>query len=47
MSLQRGYQRYSILILDSIPVPFVFFLEGGYDVDALGVNVRVTLKEMM
>ena len=35
------------LILDSAPVPFVFFLEGGYDVDALGVNVRVTLEEMM
>jgi len=35
------------LILDSASVPFVFFLEGGYDVDALGVNVRVTLEEMM
>ena len=40
----RGMVR---LILDSASVPFVFFLEGGYDVDALGVNVRVTLEEMM
>ena len=35
------------LILDSADVPFVFFLEGGYDVNALGENVKVTLKEMI
>ncbi len=34
-------------ILDTADVPFVFFLEGGYDVDALGENVRVTLEEML
>ncbi len=34
-------------ILQSADVPFVFFLEGGYDVDALGTNVRVTLEEML
>jgi len=34
-------------ILDTKAVPFVFFLEGGYDVDALGENVRVTLEEML
>jgi len=34
-------------ILDSVDVPFVFFLEGGYDVEALGENVRVTLEEMI
>lgn len=34
-------------ILDSINVPCVFFLEGGYDVNALGENVRVTLEEMI
>ncbi len=34
-------------ILDVADVPYVFFLEGGYDVDALGQNVRVTLEEMM
>ncbi len=34
-------------ILQSADVPCVFFLEGGYDVDALGVNVRVTLEEML
>ena len=34
-------------ILDTADVPFVFFLEGGYDVEALGENVRVTLEEML
>ena len=34
-------------ILDTTDVPFVFFLEGGYDVNALGKNVRVTLEEML
>jgi len=34
-------------ILRSAAVPFVFFLEGGYDVDALGANVRATLEEML
>jgi len=34
-------------LLDSQDVPFVFFLEGGYDVDALGENVKVTLEEML
>ncbi len=34
-------------ILDRKDVPFVFFLEGGYDVEALGENVRVTLEEML
>ncbi|MEA1952810.1 MAG: histone deacetylase [Campylobacterota bacterium] len=34
-------------ILDSKNVPFIFFLEGGYDVNALGENVKVTLDEML
>jgi len=34
-------------ILDSRDVPFVFFLEGGYDVNALGENVKMTLEEML
>ncbi len=34
-------------ILDSADVPFVFFLEGGYNVNALGENVKVTLEEML
>ncbi|RLA69648.1 MAG: histone deacetylase [Epsilonproteobacteria bacterium] len=34
-------------ILDSVDVPFVFFLEGGYNVTALGENVKVTLEEML
>ncbi len=35
------------LILDSADIPFVFFLEGGYDVAALGKNVKVTVEEML
>ncbi len=34
-------------ILGTADVPFVFFLEGGYDVEALGQNVRVTIEELM
>ena len=34
-------------ILDSRDVPFVLFLEGGYDVVALGENVKVTVEEML
>ena len=34
-------------ILDSKDVPYVFFLEGGYDVNTLGKNVKVTLEEML
>ena len=39
----RGIVR---AILDSKDVPFLFFLEGGYDVEALGRNVKATLEEM-
>jgi len=34
-------------ILDRSDVPYIFFLEGGYDVKALGENVKVTLEEML
>lgn len=34
-------------ILDLRDVPFVFFLEGGYNVNALGENVKVTIQEML
>jgi len=34
-------------ILDSADVPFVFFLEGGYEVNALAKNVAITLEEML
>jgi len=34
-------------ILDTKDIPYIFFLEGGYDVDALGKNVKVTLEEML
>jgi len=36
------------LILDTIDdIPVVFMLEGGYDTQALGENVKVTIEEMM
>ncbi len=43
----EGIRKIVRLILDSKEVPFVFFLEGGYDVNALGENVKVTLEEML
>ncbi len=43
----EGIAKIIRLILECANVPFVFFLEGGYDVDALGENVKVTLEEMM
>jgi len=43
----EGIQKMVRCILESSDVPYVFFLEGGYDVDALGKNVRVTLEEML
>ena len=42
-----GIRRMVRTILDYKDVPFVFFLEGGYNVDALGENVKVTLEEML
>jgi len=43
----EGIRQIVRTILDSADVPTVFFLEGGYDVDALGENVKVTLEEML
>jgi acetoin utilization deacetylase AcuC-like enzyme len=43
----EGIRRVVRLILNCADVPFVFFLEGGYNVNALGENVKVTLKEMI
>ena len=43
----EGVRQIVRAILDTAEVPFVFFLEGGYDVTALGENVRVTLEEML
>ncbi len=34
-------------ILESADVPFVFFLEGGYDPNSLGKNVLVTIEEIL
>ena len=44
----EGIRKIVRQILDSKrDVPHLFFLEGGYDVNALGENVRVTLEEML
>lgn len=34
-------------ILTLSDVPYIFFLEGGYHLDALGENVKVTIEEML
>lgn len=34
-------------ILSSLSVPFVFSLEGGYNLSALGESVRITIEEML
>ena len=33
-------------IMESTPVPKLFFLEGGYDLDALGQSVSKTIQVM-
>lgn len=43
----EGIRKIVSAILTLKEVPFVFFLEGGYDVNALGENVKVTLEEML
>jgi len=43
----KGIQAIVRNILESKNVPFVFFLEGGYHVNALGENVKVTIEEML
>ncbi len=42
----EGIRKMVRSILDNTNVPYVFFLEGGYDVKALGKNVKVTIEEM-
>ncbi len=43
----EGIRKIVRTILDQADIPAVFFLEGGYNVDALGQNVKVTLEEML
>ena len=44
----EGIRKIVRLILESKKeIPHIFFLEGGYDVNALGENVKVTLEEML
>ena len=43
----EGIRKMVRLILDQADIPSVFFLEGGYNVKALGRNVKVTLEEML
>ncbi len=42
-----GIRKVVRSILDSKDVPFIFFLEGGYDPKALGKNIKVTIEEML
>ena len=43
----EGIREMARTILDQRDVPSIFFLEGGYEVKALGENVKVTLEEML
>ena len=44
----EGIRKIVRLILESKRnIPYIFFLEGGYDVHALGENVKATLEEML
>jgi len=44
----EGIRKIVRLILNAKKhIPYIFFLEGGYDVNALGENVRMTLEEML
>jgi acetoin utilization deacetylase AcuC-like enzyme len=43
----QGIRQIVQCILQSTNVPQVYFLEGGYNVDALGKNVKATLEELM
>ena len=42
-----GIRQMVRTILDQADIPTILFLEGGYSVEDLGVNVRVTLEEML
>lgn len=43
----EGIRKMVRIILGQADIPAVFLLEGGYDVLALGENVRITLEEML
>lgn len=43
----EGIRKLVAGILELKNVPYIFMLEGGYDVDALAKNVRVTIEKMM
>jgi acetoin utilization deacetylase AcuC-like enzyme len=43
----EGIRQIVRAILESRNVPFVFFLEGGYETVSLGKNVAVTLEELL
>ena len=43
----EGIRKMVRTILSLSDVPYIFFLEGGYDLDALGENVKVTIEEML
>ncbi len=43
----EGIAKMVRIILDQVDTSVIFLLEGGYDVTALGKNVKVTLDEML
>jgi acetoin utilization deacetylase AcuC-like enzyme len=43
----EGIREMVRTILSLSNVPYIFFLEGGYQLDALGENVKVTIEEML
>jgi len=43
----EGIKRIVKSILSLKRVPYLFMLEGGYELGALGENVKVTLEEML
>ena len=42
-----GIRKIVRTILSLSKVPYIFFLEGGYHLDSLGQNVKVTIEEML
>lgn len=43
----EGIRKLVSGILELKSVPYIFMLEGGYDVDALATNVKVTISELL
>jgi|GEM_PF-1413522 len=46
-SIVSGILSCSSLVTHHSSLPFIFALEGGYDLEALGKSVLITIKEML